>query len=279
MSNRLSVIESIFQKTKPLFDEGYRQRPGIQSNDKLKTESKTSFRDLVTYYDKKIESVIREEIEKHFSGESILGEEGAAGGQLTPAQAQEEHPQCMWIVDPIDGTTNFARSYPFFCSTISWATHQGAGKYQIEVAATWNPVANELFTAQLGQGAQLNGQTMKCTANAEPHAALLATGFASERSQRNNRAFELFTELTRSTLGVRRDGSAALDLAYVACGRIDSYWEWGLSPWDLAAGALLVSEAGGKISHHDNSEWSLFSGEILSSNGPLHDWLVQAINS
>jgi myo-inositol-1(or 4)-monophosphatase len=182
----------------------------------------------------------------------------------------------FWVLDPIDGTTNYLRAYPFFCSTIAFVTNENS-KFVSQVGATWNPVSQEMFSASRGGGAFLNRQQLKVADITDPKSALLVTGFASGRSQDSHRPFELFEKITKQTLGVRRDGSAALDLAYVAAGRLDAYWEYGLSPWDIAAGALMVEEAGGKVTSLDNESFKLETGEILASNSGLHKWLVDQV--
>jgi myo-inositol-1(or 4)-monophosphatase len=134
-----------------------------------------------------------------------------------------------------------------------------------------------MFSAHLGGGATLNSQPLKVSSVSQPQEALLTTGFASSRTESEKRSFELFRELSLKTLGVRRDGAAALDLAYVAAGRIDAYWERCLSPWDTAAGLLLVRESGGRCSHHGGEAAEVLSGEVLATNGHIHAWMLDSL--
>lgn len=271
-------IEKILRSATPLLLEGYTPRPGGDNarRTRLGTANKSSFRDIVTVYDKNVEAFLTEALHESFPGEVVIGEEDSA------TQSQSIRERCagldgFWLIDPIDGTTNYSRAYPFFCSTMAYVQKNQAGVFEVVSAATWQPVAQEMFSAALGSGAWLDRDRISVTQVQDPEAALLSTGFASERSQSADRPFDLFKQLTKLTLGVRRDGAAALDLAYVAIGRTDAYWESGLSPWDTAAGILLVQEAGGKVSHHNGEPVDIFSGEVLSSNSFLHKWLQEKL--
>ncbi len=269
--------EEILRRGSPLIMEGYAPNPGsaVGRTASMQMKTKSSHKDLVTFYDKRMDEFLKSEFEAAFPGIPVIGEENVAAGKKSVEEIAKNF-DAFWIFDPIDGTTNFSRAYPFFCTTAAFAEKKN-GKWKVQSAVTYNPVNDELFTASRGNGAFLNRQKLRVSQVKEPPQALLTTGFASERSSSGERAFELFKKLTKLTLGVRRDGSAALDLAFVANGRIDAYWEWGLSPWDTGAGILLVEEAGGECSHHDGSELNFFSGEILSSNGFLHKWLLDRI--
>jgi len=279
LRERQEKLETILRSATPLLKEGYAAVPGADPHRAaaIGTKAKSSPKDLVTEYDRKVERFLFEALNRAFPNEAVIGEENtAASGKSVRDQAANL--DAFWIVDPIDGTTNYSRAYPFFCSTVAYVKkmHEGPhrGSYRPVVAATWDPIHDEMFAATLGGGAWLNRERLQVTINDNPQQALLTTGFASERASSGEKSFELFKILTKSTLGVRRDGSAALDLAYVAAGRIDAYWEWGLSPWDTAAGILLVQEAGGRLSHHNGDEIDLMSGEIAATNGALHDWLL-----
>ncbi len=277
LSERLKALCDIVESATPLLLEGYARVPGADPlrREHLGIQTKKSVKDLVTVFDQRVEAFLTAELARRFPGEAIVGEEAVAASGRSVRETCEQH-DAFWIIDPIDGTTNYSRAYPFFCSTVAYIEKIN-GRYRPVVGLVWNPVTREMFSAALGQGAWLNRERLKVTQVVEPHQALLTTGFASERASSGNRAFDLFRDLTKMTLGVRRDGSAALDLAYVAAGRIDAYWEWGLSPWDTAAGLLLVEEAGGKVTHHDGGEIDLMTGEIVASNGSIHGWLVQEV--
>ncbi len=274
LSHRSQEAQKILLSLRPLLMEGFSWAPGSSSR-AMGTSTKTSFRDLVTVYDKRVEEALLEKLAHSFPGEPVIDEESTAALNVH-ARELAQGKDAFWILDPIDGTTNYSRSYPFFCSTIAFVERKGIN-FEVQTAATYNPVTDELFHAARGQGAWLGRQRLKVSAVTQPQEALLTTGFASLRSTEDLSPFQLFTQLTQETLGVRRDGSAALDLAYVAAGRIDGYWEWGLSAWDIAAGALLVEEAGGVVTQHDGSSLDLFKGEILSSNSWLHKWLIHKI--
>lgn len=273
---RLEQCQSLMRSLKPLLLEGYRINPGADTTRELSTENKTSFSDIVTVYDKRVEKSIAESLRKLFPGELIIGEEDTSDSNVHPEKACE-NVDLAWVIDPIDGTTNYSRSYPFFCSTLSMIERAENG-WTPTIGVTFNPVSDELFYAAKNQGAWVNNHQLKTSSVESEKEALLTTGFASLRADPKNKKFlNVFKNLTTQTLGVRRDGSAALDLAYVAAGRIDAYWESGLSVWDVAAGILLVEEAGGNVTHHDGKPRNIFSGEILSSNSRLHKWLLNKI--
>jgi myo-inositol-1(or 4)-monophosphatase len=272
--DRSQEAQRILLSLRPLLLEGYSSTPGASSMP-LGTTAKSSFRDLVTIYDKHVEDALIKKLSLSFPGELLIGEESCSETKSHPRDLAEGK-TAFWLMDPIDGTTNFSRSYPFFCSTIAFVERTQLGP-EVQVAVTLNPVSGEIFHAARGQGAWLDRERLRVSSVNSPQEALLTTGFASLRSTEDLSSFKLFTQLTQETLGVRRDGSAALDLAYVAAGRIDAYWEWGLSAWDVAAGALFVEEAGGTVTRHDGTSLDLFEGEILSSNSQLHKWLIHKI--
>lgn len=267
---RRTAIESILQLSRPIFEERK------QIKDFTEADEKSGHNDLVTKFDRDVESLIKDALEKNFPGEYLLGEESAESAKPTPPKGVE----AMWVLDPIDGTTNFFKGYPFFCSTISFMVLE-AGKWSPVVACTWDPTREEVFSAAKNFGATLNGNAIRVSSNSRFERGLFASGFASTRGNpEEKQSFQKFYDITRQTLGVRRDASAALDLAYVACGRIDGYWEWNLSPWDLTAGSLLVNEAGGHSSDLDgNAPWDPFCGEIIASNLILHKSLLNGLGS
>lgn len=225
-------------------------------------ECKSSSSDLVTVADRESEMAIIQVIRKYFSEHGILGEESGLEDLY-----QSEY---QWIIDPLDGTTNYTHNYPMVSISIALA-HKG----ELLVGLVHNPIYKESFYGTKGGGAFFNGHKMAVTKTAELSSALLATGFAYDRKKSPETNYTEFAYFTQLTHGVRRGGSAALDLAYVAAGRLDGYWERGLKPWDIAAGALLVQEAGGQISSYDLSPLDLSKGRVLASNGFLH----QAISS
>jgi myo-inositol-1(or 4)-monophosphatase len=220
--------------------------------------------DLVTAADKASEQVILEILRRHFPQHSILAEEsGKLGNQDN---------EFLWAIDPLDGTTNYAHQYPCFAVSIGLLI-QGIPK----VGVIYDPFHNELFRAAAGLGATRNRRPIQVSETAELSKSLLVSGFAYDRRETADNNYAEFCHLTHLTQGVRRGGSASLDLAYVACGRLDGYWERGIAPWDVAAGIILVQEAGGKVTAYDGSPIQIESGRILATNGYLHDSLSQTL--
>ncbi|KXK02816.1 MAG: inositol-1(or 4)-monophosphatase [Acidobacteria bacterium OLB17] len=221
--------------------------------------------DLVTEADLASEALILERIRSHFPKHAILAEESgaaaAAGGDLS----------WKWIIDPLDGTTNFAHNYPCFCVTIA-LEHDG----KIVVGVTYDPTRDELFAAEAGGGASLNGKPIRVSEIDKLGDSLLVTGFPYDIRDRKEPARHLH-ELLMLSRGVRRDGSAAIDLAYVACGRFEGFWEEGLNPWDVAAGTLLVTEAGGQVSYFDGSPLDIYRPPLAASNGLIHDQMIAVL--
>jgi myo-inositol-1(or 4)-monophosphatase len=220
--------------------------------------------DLVTAADRASEAMIRERIKQSFPTHDVLGEEQGLNDQGSDYR---------WYVDPLDGTTNFAHGYPVFC--VSMALEHRAGPEKRRVAGVvYDPTRDEMFTAEQGKGAQLNGKAIHVSKATQLKECLVATGFPSHKRHRNPNIF-FYHQITLRTHGVRRAGSAALDLCNVASGRFDGFWEFNLNPWDTAAGALIVEEAGGKVSRFDGSAFQIDSKETLASNGAVHEALVQ----
>ena len=224
--------------------------------------------DLVTEADRASERLIVERLSARFPTHGVYGEEGARG------QMESEY---RWYIDPVDGTTNFAHGYPIFCVSMGLEyrpAHLSADEDgQIIAGVIYDPTRNELFVAEKGKGAFLNGRRIQVSHIATVAEGLLATGFPS-RKRHQNPNIHFYHEITLRSHGVRRAGSAALDLAYTACGRFDGYWEFKLNPWDTAAGFLMVTEAGGMLTHFDGSPFQLASREILASNGHIHSELI-----
>jgi myo-inositol-1(or 4)-monophosphatase len=223
--------------------------------------------DLVTDVDLQSEQEVCAAVLAAFPDHTILGEEGGARAQ------PDSDPRFRWIVDPLDGTTNYAHGFPFFCVSIGLEVEG-----ELTLGVVYAPSLDELFLAQRGGGASLNGRPIHVSATERLPDALLATGFPYERSLLA-RALRSFEALSYTSQAVRRAGSAALDLCYVACGRLDGYWEYQVKPWDMAAGALLVTEAGGTISRVDASSFAVDGGEVLASNDALHAALVGALGA
>src|SRR5438270_1673950 len=220
--------------------------------------------DLVTAADRAAEKLIRERITQQFPSHDVLGEEQGLNDQGS---------EYRWYVDPLDGTTNFAHGYPVFCVSIG-LEHRASGKGTRIAGVVYDPTRDELFSAEQGKGAHLNGKPIRVSKIAQLKECLLATGFPSHKRHKNPN-IHFYHQITLRTHGVRRAGSAALDLCNVASGRFDGFWEFNLNPWDTAAGVLIVEEAGGKVTRFDGSLFVLDSRETLGSNGLLHDALLR----
>ena len=220
--------------------------------------------DLVTIADRTVEAYLQDALLTAFPSHGIYGEEG------TRDRLDAEY---RWYIDPLDGTTNFAHGFPHFCVSMG-LEHRTAGLAPehdgpIVAGLIYDPMRDELFTAERGKGAFLNGKPIHVSSVPELGEALVATGFPS-RKRHENPNIHFYHEFTMRSHGVRRAGSAALDLAYIACGRMDAYWEFGLNPWDTAAGFLLIEEAGGMVTDFDGEYRKLDSKEILASNQLIH---------
>ena len=224
--------------------------------------------DLVTVADRTVEKLIRTRLGEAFPEHGIYGEEGTR---------ERMEGEFRWYVDPLDGTTNFAHGFPQFCVSMG-LEHRPAGLKPeddgiLVAAVIYDPMRDELFTAERGRGAALNGKPVRVSRTGQLAEALLATGFPS-RKRHANPNIHFYQEFTLRSHGVRRAGSAALDLAYVACGRMDGFWEFHLNPWDTAAGILLVEEAGGRATDFAGRDFRLDSDEVLASNGLIHEELI-----
>jgi myo-inositol-1(or 4)-monophosphatase len=220
--------------------------------------------DLVTVADRTVEAYLQDALQTAFPSHGIYGEEG------TRDRLDAEY---RWYIDPLDGTTNFAHGFPHFCVSMG-LEHRAPGLAPehdgpIVTGLIYDPMRDELFTAERGKGAFLNGKPIHVSSVPELGEALVATGFPS-RKRHENPNIHFYQEFTLRSHGVRRAGSAALDLAYIACGRMDAFWEFGLNPWDTAAGFLLVEEAGGMVTGFDGAYRKLDSIEILASNQLIH---------
>ena len=221
--------------------------------------------DLVTAVDRESEEKIVRILRRAFPSHGILAEE------TPPSRGTGGY---LWVVDPLDGTTNYSRGFPVFCVSIALA-HRGS----LLVGAIYNPVLDEIFTATRGGGARLNGRRVQVSGQEDLDKGFLATGFPYDirRSRRNN--LDHFTRFATRCLAIRRAGSAALDLAGVACGRFDGFWELKLKPWDLAAGILLVTEAGGRVTSLAGQVWTLKQADVVASNNLVHEQMLDVLRS
>ena len=219
--------------------------------------------DLVTDVDVQSEHEVSSALRAAFPTHSILGEEGGT--------RPGSDPRYRWIIDPLDGTTNYAHGFPFFCVSIG-LEYEG----EMILGVAYAPSLDELYVAEAGGGATLNDQPMRVSSTGELPLALLATGFPYDRSE-FPRALRSFEALSLASQAVRRAGSAVLDLCYVACGRLDGYWEHHVQPWDVAAGALIVREAGGVVTATDGARFSVDGGQVLATNGLIQPAMVQAL--
>jgi myo-inositol-1(or 4)-monophosphatase len=220
--------------------------------------------DLVTEADRTSEALIVERLHKAFPAHGVFGEEGARQGLDS---------EFRWYIDPLDGTTNFAHGFPVFCVVLGCerrvpglsADEDG----EMVAGVIYDPLRDEMFVAERGEGATLNGKRMRVSKTKTLQESLIATGFPSHKRHRSPNV-HFYQQFTLRSHGVRRAGSAALDLAYVAAGRLDGFWEFNLNPWDTSAGSLLVAEAGGSITRFDGSRFRLDSREVFATNGLIH---------
>ncbi len=227
----------------------------------LNIQEKSHPGDLVTIADHTAEERIIEFLHDRYPHHAILAEE--SGARYISGNPGES--KFTWAIDPLDGTTNYTHQFPVVCVSIALLLDEIP-----IVGVVFNPITGELFHATKGGGAYLDALPIKVSSVSEISRSLLATGFAYDRTVNVNNNLAEFCKLTLLSQGVRRMGSAALDLAYVAAGRLDGYWETNLQPWDVAAGSLLVTEAGGLVTDYDTSSFKIYSGRILATNNLLH---------
>ncbi len=216
--------------------------------------------DLVTDVDRESESLIVDLLSGSFPDSDIIAEENDYG---------ERRSEIAWIIDPLDGTTNFAHRLPWFCVSIGLEIDG-----DISLGVIYNPCMDEMFTTIRGQGAFLNDRRILVSVNSPLKNCILASGFPYDRTLDNENNLDPYARFTMATQGVRRFGAAALDLAYVAAGRVDGFWECKLKPWDVAAGRLLVEEAGGRVTGYIGESYSVYNHRILASNGLVHDEML-----
>lgn len=220
--------------------------------------------DLVTSTDRDAERRIVEILQRHFPEHSILAEEET--NQTGTEQS------FRWIIDPLDGTTNFAHGYPQFAVSIALEHHD-----ETIVGLIYDPIRRECFRAARGSGATLNGDSIRVSTTQQLEKSLLATGFPYDRWEKAEFYLSYFKAFMTRTQGIRRAGAAALDLCYVACGRLDGFWEFNLKPWDVAAGTLIVKEAGGRLSDFAGYEFSLTGNQTLASNSAIHAEMLRVL--
>lgn len=228
-------------------------------------ENKDSINNLVTEVDTHSEKKIIEIIKQNYPGHSIISEEIGELIQDSPFQ---------WIIDPIDGTVNFAHGIPLCCVSIG-IKH----KDELLLGAVYNPMMNELFFAEKGKGATLNNKPIQVSQKSDFRKACLVTGFPYRWPENSEHPIKVFERFILEGLPVRRLGSAAIDLCWVACGRFDGFWEYNLSSWDVAAGYLIVQEAGGIITNFDGEPYSVFDKQTLATNGHIHDEMLRLIKN
>ncbi|MBI3732626.1 MAG: inositol monophosphatase [Chloroflexi bacterium] len=232
-------------------------------NGALTIDHKDHATDLVTEVDRAVDGWLTAALRRHFPAHAVVSEEG---------DRQASTAEHVWYVDPLDGTTNYAHGYPVFAVSIAlWRGGEPA------LGVVYDASRDELFSAERGAGAFLNGERLRVSRTAALDQAVVATGFPYDRATHPDNNFAEFARVTRRAQGVRRGGAAAIDLAYVAAGRLDGHWERGLNPWDCAAGALLVVEAGGQLSNLQGQPWSLAERWMVATNGLIHNELVAVL--
>jgi myo-inositol-1(or 4)-monophosphatase len=219
---------------------------------------------LVTDIDQAAEKIIIRDIKRSFPSHAILAEEAGT------SSVRSEY---KWVIDPLDGTTNFAHSFPFYCVSIALEYRRLP-----VLGVVYDPERDELFAAEKGKGAFLNGKRIKVSGEKGMRKSLLATGFAYDVRQATDDNVDNFRKFLKRAQAIRRAGSAALDLCYVACGRFDGFWEFNLHPWDSAAGYLMVEEAGGRVTRFDGTEYTHYDKEILATNGKIHRQMINILS-
>ena len=233
---------------------------------------------LVTEVDYQCEKVIIDIIKRDYPEHEILTEEAGSVKGLPPSHSPltkggQMEGKYKWIIDPLDGTTNYAHSYPCFCASVGLEIDG-----EIVAGAVYNPMIDELFTSIKGEGAYLNGNRIRVSKIADINKSLLATGFPYDIRESKENNLNHFCNFAVRAQAIRRPGSAVLDLCYLAAGRFDGFWELKLYPWDMAASSLIVKESGGMITDFKGSEFSIYKGEMLASNGLIHKEMINILN-
>lgn len=255
MSELLQTMERIARAAGAIVRDGYGNVGRVEHKGAI---------DLVTEFDRRSEELILRELRAAFPGHAIHAEESGHSGATSDYE---------WLIDPLDGTTNFAHGFPVFAVSLA-LTHSG----QLRAGVVYDPLRDELFAAEAGGGATLNGQPLYVSAQRDLSRALLATGFPYDVRTNPHNNFAEFMRLHLRAQAVRRAGAAALDCAWVAAGRLEGYWEFRVKPWDVGAGALIVREAGGRVTTVAGDDDFLGRDSIVASNGHLHSALLAALN-
>ncbi|HDP97634.1 MAG TPA: inositol monophosphatase [bacterium] len=237
-------------------------RDGVGSVEHDDIEKKNPF-DYVTKIDTKSEQHIINLISAQFPDHEILAEESGASPQKNGNR---------WIIDPLDGTTNFIHSYPQVAVSIAFEVNA-----EIMMGVVYDPFRDELFVAEKGNGAYCNGKKISVSHRSDLSQCLIATGFPFKNRDLLSLYWQVLSEIFMHVSGIRRTGSAALDLAHIACGRFDGFWELKLSPWDVAAGSLLISESGGKITDFENQSNHIWSGDVIATNSLIHNFILSSV--
>lgn len=237
-------------------------------------EIKSSAHDLVTEVDKGAERLIRNLIGTHFPHHSFLGEEGVEPGPEASAKALADASEAeyLWIVDPIDGTTNFVHGFPFFCVSIALA-YRG----EVIVGVVYDPIKNELFIAEKGKGAYVSGKRMAVSSEETMRDSLIATGLPADQHHALPLNLKGIASIAPKVRNLRISGSAALHMAYVAAGRLSGFWEIGLNSWDIAAGSLLIQESGGQVTDASGKPYNLAVRDVVATNGYIHKELTEEL--
>lgn len=235
----------------------------LENLGKVKTIEFKAKNSLVTEVDKLSEEIIINRIKNSFGSHGIFAEESGKESK------DSDH---LWLIDPIDGTTNYAHAYPFFSISIALEVNG-----VVEVGLVYDPVKDEMFTAERGRGAYLNNQPIEVSKSHAIEHCHVCTGFMHEIEWMVEANIKHFGNFIRGARAVRRDGSAALDICYLACGRFDGFWELGLNPWDTAAAVLILKEAGGQVTTFSGGEYSIYMKEILASNAIVHDQMMEIL--
>ena len=218
---------------------------------------------LVTNFDRQAQQIVFEHLSSRFPEHDFLAEEDLC---------EEKGSEFRWIIDPLDGTTNYAHRFPIFCVSLALELNG-----QITLGVIYDPMRDEMFSAVRGKGATLNGKQVSVSLERELDKSLLSTGFPYDVRESKENNLDHFRHFVTRTQAVRRCGAAAIDLCYIACGRFDGFWELKLSPWDVAAGALIVEEAQGRVSDFQGDEFSIYGREILASNNLIHDQMIAVL--
>ena len=220
--------------------------------------------DLVTEVDLEVERMFRALIAERFPDHDVLAEE------MDVASRGARH---RWVFDPLDGTTNFAHGVPIFCASLALEIDGRPA-----VAAVYDPNRKELFTAEAGSGSWLNGEPLRVSSNATMIESMLVTGFPYNVHEKAEEFVKVFAQVLKTARAIRRLGSAAIDICWVAAGRMDGFWEASLKPWDTRAAALILEEAGGRVTAMDGGEWDAYAGDIVATNGLIHDEVLRIIS-